>query len=865
MEVELGAADCALKEKERDCTSATGCQWERDGQFCIHDDSWGVDSASTDCATKNEMDCHGDVCGWNSQVQFCESLADQQMSEENEANTCFDATTMDICEAMDDCSWDAASYNCHSVKHHGFNGGPDPELFVNADCERAFDADACARSAECAWDEENQICNSNFRDTAAGFGGGGEDWNGGHDQQEGNLPPHPHDPDGGDGFQDGGAEGSCTVTAFTSMCSCQKFHVSTRIVSSGHESYECPSLVKLRRDKLDCKKPSQSCQQRAVEVALDTYHHGGGDTLEAHEREAARVFRLAGGLGKSADIIRGLEGARNHFEQTLESGSNRGGGVSFDAMVASARKSTKKQIRHLLPKNNADKLMGGLEKKFKEIVQQISMSHPEWNEQMCHGHLSKRACNRPENAGCSWVYADATCHDRRDFECRKSESPDQCQQGDECYFSESSMECRYESARTFTCSLLDGEAHKCQAHSGCNYDISGDKCMYDCSGLGADACQSPDMIEVCEWQIDEEAQHGDTPDGAESGVCVPSQGMSDGVEMSQTGDFDSRHRPADGIVDEPAARGLNQGLDMEEEETGGGGGAMPDHEEFNPHQADPCGHHLNYASCSVDHRCQWGRNVCSYLNDHRVGGDHRGAPDRGYIPPDSNLAAPEKDADEDDADPNGEQFKNSWDNQHGVRPHAAPNHNHGDPYDDDGMHQEISHNRKTAKGDALFFTFGIIAVLMLIAVSFVSACHSKTVVLGAGVVDFWTAAAFYWVDVRLPYNIDHYEHGGLNYDAFAISCIMVVIFAGARVGSAYTSMKAATGLPGPKRSEFWDRFDVLAMMGLIAQLVVLCIHVITTKHASRTVVCAFIGTITSAVVQAWHLIQDAKSNLGKQT
>ena len=55
------------------------------------------------------------------------------------------------------------------------------------------------------------------------------------------------------------------------------------MVTSGSESYECPSLVKLRRDKLECKKPNPKCQQRAVEVALDTYHHGVGDTLEVSE------------------------------------------------------------------------------------------------------------------------------------------------------------------------------------------------------------------------------------------------------------------------------------------------------------------------------------------------------------------------------------------------------------------------------------------------------------------------------------------------------------------------------------------------------------------------------------------------------
>lgn len=57
------------------------------------------------------------------------------------------------------------------------------------------------------------------------------------------------------------------------------------------------------------------------------------------------------------------------------------------------------------------------------------------------------------------------------------------------------------------------------------------------------------------------------------------------------------------------------------------------------------------------------------------------------------------------------------------------------------------------------------------------------------------------------------------------------------------------------RSAAWQKLELLTVLGLFAQLTVLCIHVVTTKHASRTTVAGFIGTILSTVVQTWHLMQ----------
>ena len=59
----------------------------------------------------------------------------------------------------------------------------------------------------------------------------------------------------------------------------------------------------------------------------------------------------------------------------------------------------------------------------------------------------------------------------------------------------------------------------------------------------------------------------------------------------------------------------------------------------------------------------------------------------------------------------------------------------------------------------------------------VTACQNPWLVLLASSMDFWVMTAFYWVDVRLPYNIDHYAEAGLIYDAFAITCVLVLLFA----------------------------------------------------------------------------------------
>jgi len=179
----------------------------------------------------------------------------------------------------------------------------------------------------------------------------------------------------------------------------------------------------------------------------------------------------------------------------------------------------------------------------------------------------------------------------------------------------------------------------------------------------------------------------------------------------------------------------------------------------------------------------------------------------------------------------------------GIEPVDIP-HNH---------HREVSKHPKTTRGDMFLF---VIALAMLIGVSVLamtSQFSSPWLVLGASTIDFWVMTTFYWIDVRTPYNIDHYEHAGMIYDAFAITCVIVVLFAAVRAASALNQM-----IESQYRRKKFPKLDILAAMGLLAQLTVLCIHVITTTHASRTVIAGFIGTILSTVIQTWHLIHQNK-------
>lgn len=363
-------------------------------------------------------------------------------------------------------------------------------------------------------------------------------------------------------------------------------------------------------------------------------------------------------------------------------------------------------------------------------------------------------------------------------------------------------------------------------------------------------------MDVCQWMTEQDNMHGDVEEHEQAGACTIVQMYG---ELEQTGDFRFNNPDEEealsvngGFKDRQDNR--NQGKEMVEEyiETGGGGGAMDESD---------CHEHENKGLCLEDQRCHWSHHQCKFLGNHHLDGEEEEMADK------QGWDSPPGGSPDDRNNHRGgfvQQAPNWRNNENngfeGVMPHAAPRHHQAIDDDDHEIfdHHVVSHHGKTATGDALFFVLAIIGIVGLIGVAFTTACTSKFAVLGSALVDFWTAAAFYWIDCRLPYNVDHYEHAGLNYDAYAITVILVIIFAAARVYSAWTTIKSN----GKEKTEFWERFDLLAIMGLVAQLTILCIHVITTKHASRTVICAFMGTVTSAVVQGWHLIQDAKS---KQT
>ena len=104
-------------------------------------------------------------------------------------------------------------------------------------------------------------------------------------------------------------------------------------------------------------------------------------------------------------------------------------------------------------------------------------------------------------------------------------------------------------------------------------------------------------------------------------------------------------------------------------------------------------------------------------------------------------------------------------------------------------------------------------------------------------------AVFYWIDVRWPYNIEQYEAAGLNYELFAVSCIVVVLFAGGRLAAGFWSVS------GSGESMVYKRFHMMTIIGLLGQLVLLVIHFTTTKRMSRTAVAALIGSLLSGIIQ----------------
>ena len=108
-------------------------------------------------------------------------------------------------------------------------------------------------------------------------------------------------------------------------------------------AYDCADLVK--KTTKACKTPSSKCASRAYEVAIDTLDH-----VEATDNwsNAARAYRLAGGLGVSATVVTCLSEARNAFESVVTGGIRSGKRGSRLAAVEKAMSAMKK----MLPKAN---------------------------------------------------------------------------------------------------------------------------------------------------------------------------------------------------------------------------------------------------------------------------------------------------------------------------------------------------------------------------------------------------------------------------------------------------------------------------------------------------------------------------------
>ena len=105
--------------------------------------------------------------------------------------------------------------------------------------------------------------------------------------------------------------------------------------------------------------------------------------------------------------------------------------------------------------------------------------------------------------------------------------------------------------------------------------------------------------------------------------------------------------------------------------------------------------------------------------------------------------------------------------------------------------------------------------------------------------------------MRLTLNIKKYEEAGLNYEMFAGATLLVFLFAGVR------TVYIAT------RSDWRTIWTFAIIPAMVAQLAVLCVHVVTSSRASITVVAAFISTVFCTALQTFAIIRDMRSDLSK--
>eukprot|EP00039_Didymoeca_costata_P006439 m.90259 g.90259 ORF g.90259 m.90259 type:complete len:885 (-) comp13258_c0_seq3:120-2774(-) len=652
---------------------------------------------------------------------------------------------------------------------------------------------------------------------------------------------------------------TCKVGEFEKFCGCQGKYVESRAVLSGEFSHECPELVRIisgQKKSKNCK-PETNCQARAVEVAVDTLNHGIS-TGEDRYMQAARAFRLAGGLGISASVVPVLEQAKQSYHDTFMSKLQPGKRGTLQSAHSEATATAMKILKEHLPKNNPNRLMAGLQKYFLQTEASVKNEYPSWTEVTCHMYKDEKACDRDQD--CGFNHEDHVCHDVRDKTCL-TKNEDECSSAENCQF-DNENKCRFAYLQVFQCHIHDGNIGECKGVEHCMYSHSTGKCSLDCSRFNAEECFNTRLGMACSWNQDHCVPSDSDGRPPIPGMLPGLQKGDDGVDMEEDnggagvpGDQDhspdshdspnlnNRHPPP--FENSPDLNNRHPPFEMSpdsnkpHEQFDGHPDMHPpddlnhpihhmDHADLDPaniqpdlHMDDICQSLHSSHECLAFPECHWYRGMCVHAQHQNP------------------VHAPQHHESPMDVHP-----------PFNVAPQNPPLHDLED--------QRVSSHSRTATGDALFFVVGVVMSSLLLVLAFVSACGSRYIVTMAALVDGWCMCAFYWIDVRLPYNIDHYEHSGLNYDAFAIACIILIIFAGVRIVSAIGSM-----IRGDKGS-MWQRLDILTIMALTAQLAILCVHVVTTKHASRTVIGGFIATILSGIVQVWFLIQEFQRKANEQ-
>eukprot|EP00041_Stephanoeca_diplocostata_P003348 m.33790 g.33790 ORF g.33790 m.33790 type:complete len:537 (-) comp14255_c1_seq4:1344-2954(-) len=183
---------------------------------------------------------------------------------------------------------------------------------------------------------------------------------------------------------------------------------------------------------------------------------------------------------------------------------------------------------------------------------------------------------------------------------------------------------------------------------------------------------------------------------------------------------------------------------------------------------------------------------------------------------------------------------------------GAPGGNTGVNYRSKGLDEEplegIPRARASPGGGTFFFLVALALGAGTGMIAFRTACTNIYSVLAASLLDFWVMMAFYWIDVRNAATVAKFDAADMHYDAYAVVCIFIMIFAAARAAVVYNIVMGRKQLPPV------GQYDLIAVIGLLAQLTVLCVQVVVTKSATKTVVAGFCGTVLSCASQAWHLI-----------